>query len=261
MDSSDKIRQLAEEANNPPKPFTAVNVLTGAVSIAVGQDYNTRLVLNGKPGKGYYGPAEVFYDRIDLATMDNSLVIRTTKVPLTPEMMVTLLNGVFNLWTTVEDFGDIPIPLVEKEGDTDAVLLTANPESIGFIGENFFTFEYGRSELSAVVTNRNLTVLKHPIPVGNMLSARMLTWSRDFTSLRDAIKVTKEGKYTDWDAVQVACATYGIPAWVEGPIVDKPTSDVPDSNPLFDRVVIQSNVGSPRMSGSVYLHYNILEEV
>lgn len=259
MDSSDKIRQLAEEANNPPKPFTDVTVLIGDVATVEGQEWNTRLVLNGKPGKGYYGPAEVFYDRVNLGTMDVSKVIRTTK-PLTPELIVSLINSAYGLWLTADDI-DEPIPPVLTEGGSDLVTISSKTTSIGFIGENYFSFEYGRSELSDVVSNRSLTVLKHPIAVTDKLSARMLTWSKDFTSLRDAIKVNKEGTYTDWDAVQVACSVYGIPAWTKGPIVDKATSEVPDSNQLFDRVVIQTGVSSTGMAGSVYLHYNILEEV
>ncbi|MNR38220.1 hypothetical protein D3C85_1563020 [compost metagenome] len=89
----------------------------------------------------------------------------------------------------------------------------------------------------------------------------MLTWSKDFTSVRDAIALSKTGYYADWDALQAACTYMGIPSWGQNRIVDKATSEVPDANPAFDRVVIQSSVLGNQIEGPIYLHYNVLEEI
>ena len=71
----------------------------------------------------------------------------------------------------------------------------------------------------------------------------------------------KSGNYTDWDALVQACAFMGIPSWLQRPAQDRATADVPDANPLFDRVVTQYPVYSDGMEGMLYFHYNVLEEI
>lgn len=259
MDSVDKVLALVDETNTPPKPINARSVEAGAVSVEVGEEWNTRIELEGIPGRGYYGPAEFFYDRIALSSVLVSKPLRTEEA-LTVEVILKLFNAVTGLWVTEDDVESFTPPVLQ-EGEEGEVTLIAKAASKGFIGSIVVPLEYGRAWLDDAVVSRILPVLKHPIDVSRYISARMVTWSKDFTSLRDAIKPTAFGKYTDWDTLQAACSQLGIPTWIEGSIVDKATSEVPDSNQSFDRVVIQSQVTSADMLGPIYLHYNILEEV
>lgn len=259
MDSADKLRQLLNADQLPPKEFTERNLTIHVPSSDDGgTEWNTKVELQGIPGKGYYGTDEVFYKRIPLDQIDHNTPLRTDKV-LTPELIVDLTNKTLGLWLTVDDIEAFTPPVI-GDGETGSVTLTAVPGSIGFIGSIEMTIEYGRAWLDIAISTKNLTVLTHPIKVDYRKSARMLTWSKDFTSLRDSIAVVK-GRYADFAKLAAACSTMQIPAWSEGFIADYATSAIPDANPLFDRVVIQRNAQSAMMVGDLYFHYNVLEEI
>lgn len=260
MNSADKLRRLLNDTNLPPKEFTEVNLRMDPPVTDVGDGYNTRLGLEGIPGRGYYGTDEVFYRRIDLATINRQTPIRSA-VPLTPQVVIDLFNAVTGLFLTPDDVEPFIAPEL-SEGGSAVVTIVALPTSLGFTGSADIPLEYGRSWLDSVVGVRTLPVLKHPIDrLDYRLSARMLTWSKDFTSLRDSLLPDKTGKYSNWAVLNAACLEMGIPSWGQSTVVDYATSEISDSNPSFDRVVIQRNVYSASMLGDLYFHYNILEEV
>lgn len=256
--SADKIRTLINEENLPPKLFTEGNLKLETPVPSVGDGYNTKLPVSAVPGRGYWGEEEVFYKRINMAEVTRETPYRST-VTLTPEIVLQLINNTTGLFITPEDIEPFTPPVL-LEGQSGDVVLVALSNSLGFTGTLTAKFEYGRAWLDVAVVQRNLTVLTHPIPVTDLKSARMLTWSKDFTPYRDSIAVVK-GDYADWDAVQEIIGLMKIPVWAKGPITDLPTSAVPDSNPAFDRVVVQKKVVSDDMVGDVYLHYNNLEEI
>jgi hypothetical protein len=260
MNSADKIRQLLNDTNLPPKEFTSINLRMDLPVADVGEGYNTRLGLEGVPGRGYYGTDEVFYRRIDLSSINRQTPIRTT-IPLTAQVVLDLFNTVTALFLTLDDVEPFTPPALE-DGDSGEVTIVAVESSLGFIGSALIPLEYGRSWLDSVVGTRTLPVLRHPIAyIDSRRSARMLTWSKDFTCLRDSFKLDKISQYSNWQVLVSACLEMGIPSWVQSGAQDYATSDVPDSNPLFDRVTIQRNVTSSGMVGDLYFHYNILEEV
>lgn len=259
MNSGDKIRELINEANSPPKTFTERNLRLDLPVSESGDGYNTRLEVEGIPGRGYYNSVDVFYRRVDLGIVNTDTPLRTIN-PLTPQLVLDLFNGAKGLFLTLDDVEPFDVPEL-ADGESGSVTLVTVATSLGFTGTTTFGLEYGRSWLDSVVGNRNLPVLNHPIKLDGRMSARMMTWSKDFTSLRDSIKPDKNGNYTDWETVQAACGVLGIPPWGVGKIADYPTSAIADANPLFDRVVIQRNAVGARMVGDVYFHYNNLEEI
>lgn len=260
MNSADKLRQLLNDTNLPPKEFTERNLRMDLPVWEVGEGYNTKLGLEGIPGRGYYGPAEVFYRRIDLSTINRQTPVRTT-VPLTAQVVLDLFNAVTALFLTLDDVEPFTPPTL-NDGDSGEVTIVAVENSLGFTGSAVIPLEFGRSWLDSMVGSRNLPVLKHPIVrLDYRQSARMMTWSKDFTCLRDSLLPDKKSQYSNWPTLNAACLEMGIPAWVQAGITDNATSDIADSNPLFDRVVIQRNVISAQMLGDLYFHYNILEEV
>lgn len=258
MDSAEKIRGLITELNPAPVDFTDKTIFFHDPVVEEGER-NTTLLVEGIPGRGYYGTQSVHYKRVALETVYRATPVRSA-LPLTPQLVLDLFNAASGTWLTLEDVEPFTPPVLQ-DGETGSVTLTAVPLSLGFTGSVVVDLEYGRSWLDAVVTSRTLRVLKHPTPVTYKLSARMLTWSKDFTSLVDAIKPNKTGDYNDWDKLQAACADMGIPTWVKGKITDQATSAVPDANPLFHRVVVQKNASSNGMVGDLYFHYNNLDEV
>lgn len=253
-----KLLELVNAENLPAKLLTEINVTFTAPSPNDDADRDTVVTITGVPGRGYTGSVDVTYKRVPLSLIAPTANLRSVQ-PFTKESTVTLLNSMFGLFLTVDDFEDFTPPVLNHD-ETATLSLTVKDSSKNFTGTIQAEFFYGRPELGAVVGARLLGVLKHPID--NLTrSARMATWGIDFTSIRDAIRPVK-GKYGDFGKVQVACAYFGIPAWVEGGVTDYATSAVPDSNPAFDRVVIQKNVnGWGAVRGDMYFHYNNLDEV
>lgn len=260
MNSADKLRQLLNDTNLPPKEFTERNLRMDLPVADAGEGYNTRLGLEGIPGRGYYGTDDVFYRRIDLSTINRQTPVRTT-TPLTDQVVLDLFNSVTALFLTLDDVEPFTPPTL-NDGESGEVTIVAKDTSLGFIGSAVIPLEYGRSWLDSMVGVRTLPVLNHPVVrLDYRRSARMLTWSKDFTSLRDSLLPDKKSQYSNWSVLVAACLDMGIPSWVQAGVGDYATSAVPDSNPLFDRVVIQRNVTSANMVGDLYFHYNILEEV
>lgn len=260
MDNSGiKVRELINEANDPPKPFTERNLRLDLPVIDVGADWNTRLEVEGIPGRGYYGTQEIFYKRIPLETVQRATPLRSDEV-LTSQKILDMFNSAMNLFLTLEDLEPFEAPALE-EGQNIEITLTSLPTSLGFTGTATFFVEYGKAWLDTVIAIKSLSVLNHPIKVTNKRSARMLTWNQDFTSLRDSLKLKDDGRFAEFAQLQAACAELGIPTWSNGPAVDVPTSAVEDANQSFHRVIVQPKVSSVGMEGDAYLHYNILEEM
>lgn len=258
MDSKEKLLDLINDLNQPQRELNDINVkFTGIVP--ADETGATVLTVAGVPGRGYSGQVDLTYNRLNLTEILDGKTVRSPDA-LNPDSFLELVNGAYNLFLTAIDVGEITIPEL-GEGEYAQLTLTANEDSLGFVGVATVRLEFGKSWLDQVVGNKNLKELYHPITVSYKQSARMLTWNKDFTCMRDAIVVSKTGYYTDWDALQVACASMGIPSWNQNRITDQPTSAVPDANPAFDRVVIQQSVLSAGMDGPVYLHYNVLEEI
>jgi hypothetical protein len=258
MDSKEKLLDLINDLNQPRKELNNINVkFTGIVP--ANETGETILTVAGVPGRGYSGSVDLTYNRLNLTEILDGKTVRSPD-PLTPDSFLELVNNAYNLFLTALDVGEITIPEL-GEGEFAQLTLEANEDSLGFIGGATLRLEFGRSWLDQVIGNKTLNELKHPIKVEYKKSSRMVTWNKDFTCVRDAIAPTKKNEYTDWAALQAACAAYGIPAWSPNRIVDQPTSAVPDANPAFDRVVIQSSVLSASLDGPIYLHYNVLEEI
>lgn len=257
--SGGKVLDEINNLNQPPKDLTSVNVTFAPPAIDVAGDHNTRLTVTGNPGRGYYGSVDVFYNRAVLSESAPDAHLRSIQ-PFTKPLIISLLNNLYGLALSLEDLMDFTPPVLNLN-EQATLTLTADPASLGWTGSMDVTFLYGRTHLSEIITVSILNTLTHPVDtrVGKQ-SLRMDTWGRDFTCLRDAIKPVA-GTYTDFTTVQKACTYLGIALWEPGTIADHATSEIPDSNPLFDRVVIQSIAPSALGLGMVYLHYNLLDGV
>lgn len=258
MDSKEKLLDLINDLNQPQRELNDINVkFTGIVP--ADESGATVLTVAGVPGRGYSGQVDLTYNRLNLTEILDGKTVRSPDT-LNPDSFLELVNSAYNLFLTAIDVGEITIPEL-GEGEYAQLTLEANEDSLGFVGTATVRLEFGKSWLDQVVGNRNLKELTHPIKVDYRMSARMMTWDKDFTCMRDAIALTKTREYTDWPSLQAAATYMGIPGWSPHYLVDKATSEVPDANPAFDRVVIQAVHNEVNMLGPIYLHYNVLEEI
>ena len=184
MDSQDKLLELINETNVPPKALTNVNVKFVGIEPTGGS--GAKLILESVPGRGYIGSAELTYTRLNLAEILAGATVRSPD-DLSPEGFLDMLNAAYSLFLSTIDLELIEIPPL-NEGESAQIQLTTVPDSYGFYGAVSIKLEFGKSWLDQVVANKNLNTLRHPISLTyNKRSARMLTWSKDFTSVRDAL--------------------------------------------------------------------------
>ena len=260
--SLDEVIALLNRDNLPAKELTRKNVSFSEPAVDVGELYNTRMTMSGVPVFGYYGDVEFFYTRLNLPELVPDTAMFAEAV-MTKAETVAQLNRRYGLYLTEDDLEDFTPPTLNP-GDTVSVPIQCRAGSLGFVGVVNLVYQYGKPELTAVISQRTMGLLKHPIatPLTGYASARMLTWGKDMTSLRDAFAIDKKtGSYTDFSAIQVAAQYLNIPGWLAGPLEDHPTSEVADANPAFDRVMIQRAVISSGMVGDIYFHYTTFDEV
>lgn len=256
MDAQDKLLAELNALNDPVREFSRRNI--GFIN-PVGAGAEISVTVVAVPGRGYSGTTDINYKRYDLAEIDQT-VIRTPEL-LTPELLVELLGNKVGAPLAVEDLQVIEI-YQPTEGDPQYIDLAAKQGSLWVVGSGQVVVELGKYWLEQVVWRRRLSELQHPTSrLLQRASGRMLTWGKDFTSVRDAIRPDAYRQFSDWPRLQACAAAYQIPSWEPDIVVDRSTAEVPDANPAFDRVVVQANVASNYLSGPLYFHYNLLEEI
>lgn len=257
----DRIYTQLNDLNSPFRLFSPRTVGLGTPVVNEGGEHNTRLTLTAVPGRGYIGDVDVYFDRVPLSDLIQSTDLRSQE-PWTPAIVASMLQSSTGLPLVADDFEPFTVPVL-KPGESKQVTVKLKEGSFGFYGELTLNLLYGKPWLDTMVGSKDLGVLNHPIAFrqeGNK-SLRLLTWHVDFTCVRDALVVNKQGTYTDWARLQQMCQFLNIPAWNQGKIGDYATKDVPDANPAFDRVVIQSRGTQGPPYGDAYLHYNSFDEV
>lgn len=257
VSAKQRILDLLNELNLPPKALTAINVKFGQPEVLPDEGLvNTKVTISAVPGRGYSGSVDITYRRLAIGEILQAPTLRSLD-PFTEDLVLASINNAFGLFLTVDDMQPFDIPEIPA-GESQVLQLRAKEGSLGWLGGVDITLEHAKPTLDLVVGIRTLPIFRHFAEPSKGLNARMVTWGTDFSSLQAAIKLNYKGEYTDWDALQDACARVGIPGWTQGTAVDKATSEVPDSNPAFQRVVIQQLAVSAGMSGPIYLHYNPL---
>lgn len=250
---------LLNESNFPPTPFSALNLQMGEPLVG-GPTKNTLLTLTGVSGRGYSGSVDVEYDRILLDDFIVSNYPLRSDENLNQQGLLDFINRAHRLWLELSDFETFTVPSLQP-GQSATVNIQLKEESLGWYsstgGDYSINYEYGRPYLEVVVGKKALSDIPPLAPAGKV-NGRMLLWGVDFTSIAPALKVTSQSLYSDFATVLQVAAFNGCPAWLEGTIVDQPTSAVPDSNQSFQRVVVQTNVTSSEVEGPLYFHYNVL---
>jgi len=254
MSNSERMIIVLNDQFLPPKEFTDKRLVFGDAQVTTDNDRNTKVDIDGIPGKGYYGGVTVYYNRLNIQDLISEFTYRSDQ-QMTKEIVITNLANRYGIEIDPDDFEDFEIPTLE-EGQNVILTLTIKPTSVQWTGSIQAYLEYGKAWLDAEVTRTTLDRLKHPNPSTTRSYARLATWGYDFSGIQLALKPTAQGNYTDWNTVSALCQALGIAQFTANKIVDKPTSQVPDANPLFQRVVIQSTVYGGLLQGPLYFHYN-----
>lgn len=253
MANTERLFIVLNDMFNPPKIFTENRISFSVPEVTTENDRNTKVTVTGIPGKGYYGDVDVYFNRLDLAEFVSSFDFRSV-TEMTQENIIQGLAASTGLQVSPDDFVSFTPPVL-GDGEAQTIHVTAAATSLQWVGEMDINLSFGPSWLDSQVANRDLSIYKHPNAI-NRQSARLWTWGLDFSGIQAQLKPDAKGTYTDFDTVSSVCSALGMPDWVKGKVVDKATADVPDANPAFQRVVIQSSVQSGVMTGALYFHYN-----
>lgn len=146
--------------------LTPALVTFGAVATDAGVR-NSKITVTSQAGSGYTGSVEVFYNRVDLATVPGA---RSTTFQVGDATnlsdLIDEINTAYQLNLTANDFVDVAIPAFpgEEPHETQTINLTAKATSLIFRGELVLTVNANDIPLSSVVTTTTLNGLTYTQP-------------------------------------------------------------------------------------------------
>lgn len=259
MSDFSQLLSLINARNNPVRLLTANNVTVSDPVPATreGSDVNTKVTVTGKPGHGYYGSVDIYYKRLSLADIFTEAAKAHGTTQLTPQQIIDAVNNSYDLKLQVNDFENFTVPTVNAD-EAQTLALSASVDSLLVTGNFDVVVQYGKPTLIETTKDKVLDTFVHPVDRVDIASAKLMTWSKDFSSLQTALRrQIKTSSYNDWPAVKKAAGLLGIPSWTQGTVIDANTSDISDANPAFERVVIQRGVTSSGMVGDLFFHFNL----
>jgi hypothetical protein len=256
--SSEKLIDLLNTEFTPQKEFTDKNLRFETPAEEVTEDYNTKMVVKGVPGKGYYGSVELKFRRVPLSVIGDDVELRK-EGQFTMEEICDMLNSSRNTFISEPELEPIEIPNLTV-GQSFVIKLIAKSDSMGWTGSQDITIRFGKPFLSVVIARNSLVAVTPPGERYDVPAAWALLFYQDFTAFRDSLKIDpKTGRFVDATAIHEVTHKLGIPSWAEMWPGDYPTSAIPESNQAFDRVVRQDYVGSGKMAGPIFFHYNTVK--
>lgn len=140
----------------------------------------------------YQGEVEIFYNRLDLADLGR-LVTLTLKAPsvTTSHDLLPFLNARFgtNIETT-----DVVLVAAEDHVDYKTVQLTAETNSLGWIGTVLVNVAQGDIPLANYLTVTALPGLDYPTPYATLPFAQMYSYWRNFSEHVNYLKTLTAGQ-------------------------------------------------------------------
>lgn len=252
--SQEKLLQLLNEKNLPYRPFDPVNLVLDQMGPSdEHENANTKIVATGVPGRGYSGSVEVWYSRLSLIAFEG-ILIRDENF-FTPQTLLDEINKRLEVEIFLDDLEPFTVPQID-DGNPHNVTLVAKPDSGGWLDSCTLQVQKGKRFLDVSIYRQDLGAFKHYVSEqSGFKSARMLLWGTDFSSIQREMKIVAS-KFTDLDTVRQALITAGLTgSFGLGVPSDRATSQVPDANQKFQRVVTVY-LSSGTYAGALYLHYN-----
>lgn len=226
-------------------------------------DPNTEITIRGRQRRGYNGSQTFRYTRLSLADLFKNIV------------PIITLPGIYYMQQAVKNInGRYGLNLVDDEVinyriySQSASTLTTNGESLQWTGSARVIYKPGKWDLEELVANNILDVMSFPIdPEQDKKCATMLGYGIDFSEEGTFLQTISNGtlslgpNFTSGRSAVLSdlMLQAGLPAWdMKGAKVSnvRPSQD-PRANPMYDRVLVISNVFDLNVDGDWLLHYNI----
>lgn len=253
--------------------FTAPKVVAGTWRDDT-TDHNTAIRAMGKEGGKYQGRKVLTYDRLDFASLayvPGFKIMATGKT--TAHQLIDLITHFNGVRLTVDDFEDTPI--VDDGNGNLSVVISAKPNSIGWIGSITVPVQPGGIALEEAVATPVLPGLNYPTTSDTDTYGLVYTYGYDFTAYFDDLIDIEAGQPSSGQldqivnmlkAVDVSSGktlwnnTAGNTAWsLEGATITHAglnESTLP-TNQAYKYVIgiqLRADVTIPK--GVFYLHFN-----
>lgn len=132
--SKERLIKLIDR-NNPlkPLPFSSDNISFKNPVPDLGQHWNTKVTVVGIRGHGYKNEADVYYTRVPLNEISDSLVLYSD-TEFTADQILQELNFVKGTTVDYEDLLPFTVPVLSYD-ELQLFSLTASPLSLAWIGK------------------------------------------------------------------------------------------------------------------------------
>lgn len=263
MSAIETIYDLINQAN--PDMFyeaSPSNILLGIPEVFAGEGTrNTRIPVYGIQNHGYRGVSQVFYERIDLATLFEGVSPTFRSLDFTDaHALLSKINAKYGTFLEIDDVENVTFPVFTELEEHYSFELVVKEERLNWVGTLTIELIHGNPALSSAVIVKLLALLNHPHEmriIGGRKSGLMCTMNFDFTGYKDQLQIDpKTGRWADFGVVQSIGAKAGLVAWPNSPVIDVPTSAIPEANQNFQRVMVQS-YSVNGVLGPIYFHYDL----
>lgn len=265
----DVLVDLIKQQNTFPTDLAPEDVFLSPPTV-VTSPYPTMVEVKviGLPDSPYVGSVPIRYKRINLTAAFGDVRPRlegTSHGSL--HALLPFLSRELGIELYPEDIEETDFSFLQEDEETN-LALKAKLTSLSYTGQGIITFTRRRYQLSVVIEVVALDRLLHPGSTGGGKEAvNIKTYSTDFTD--HYLRIRRHQYYnlpasiTQQRAVMLEL--FGWSNWPYGnasPLTDHATSEIPDANQDYDRVLIQhlaaSQVESLPYEGTAYFHYNVI---
>ena len=264
----DVIIDLLNDAVEFPRALTSDDVYISPPKAVSGPNPTmVEVKVIGLPNGPWEGALPVRYQRMDLTSAFGDLRPRV-EGPSNGSLhaLLPMLSEKLGIQLYPEDIVETDYSYIDPDEEVN-LQLKAAPESLSYVGEGVITFTRRRYLLSVVIKVPTLDVVRFP---GDSNTGReqvnMRTYSTDFTPYYSSIR-----RHPNYNLpanpngqVNLMRTLFGWSNWPYGwawPLLDYATTERPESNQDYDRVLIQSLAGSESgrtYEGTAYFHYNVV---
>lgn len=265
----DAINELNPGAISPAQFANATFGKPRAIKPLTADGPNTEITLRGRQGRGYVGSQTYRYKRLSLNDIFKSVNVTITS-PLAygnfyyierRRAFAQNINSRYGLNLETEDIPQQYVYLNTKNG------MTIASSCIQYTGSFVFNSIRGKNALEDAVLDDVLPILTHPIDLDpEKLCATMLSFGHDLSDEPQVAQGLVNGRL-DVGANDTSGATVnllnvlearGLPRFnTRGATIMRTTPKVETrANPMFDNVLVITNVNDDKVGGDWLLHYN-----
>lgn len=261
LPSRERMFVVLNDQHTPPHAFEDKTIRFGTPAVTDLHDRNTLVTVYGKPGHGYYGEVDLYYNRIDVQDLVYSYDFRTRDA-ITRETIVAAIANSTQEDISPADFIDFD-EVVLVEGDFTNFDMTVDPSSLQWTGVLPVTVEHGWPSLEAAVGRKSIGVHTHPNANYRTRRwyGRLMGWDIDFTGVHLWMRPDRlnSNKMVNHEKMLQLTSALGWPRYYSESVQDLSTSAVPLSNPKYERVIVLNNHRNATISGPLYFHYNTVK--